>query len=101
MSYVATYLLAIQLPVLYPPLAAIGITPLLSITVFSQGFFEGPHPLMDGVGWAKVLGAAAVSSDPISLVVPATKLLFAKAVEAAGGTPCAGDGTATGKCGVP
>ena len=54
-----------------------------------------------GSGWVEVLGGAAGSGDTVSLVVPATKLFFAKAVEAARGTPCAGDVTATGKCGVP
>ena len=96
--HVATYLVAIQLPGLYPPLAAEFINPLLSRVC--QWLFELPHFAMDGGGWVKVLGGAAVSGDTVSLVVPATKLFFAKAVEAARGTPCAGDVTATGGCGV-
>ena len=56
---------------------------------------------MDGGGWVEVLGGAAGSGDTVSLVVPATKLFFAKAVEAARGTPCAGDVTATGESPMP
>ena len=52
---------------------------------------------MDGGRRVEVLGIAAVSGDTVSLGVPTTKLLFAKAVEAACCTPRAGDVTATGK----
>ena len=93
----ATYLVAIQLPVLYLPLATVAVTRLSSV----QRLFEGPHPIMDGGCRIEVLDVAAVRSDPVCLVVPTTKLLFAKAVEAARCTPCASYVTATGKCGVP
>ena len=95
----ATYLVAIQLPVLYLPLATVGV-----IRLFSRAcpwLFEGPHPTVDGGRRVEVIGAAAISGDAISLVVPTTELLFAKAVEAARCTPCASYVTATGKCGVP
>ena len=91
--HVATYLLAIQLPVLYLPLATVAVTRLSSV----QRLFEGPHPIMDGGRRVEVLGVAAVRGDTISLIVPTTKLLFAKAVEAACCTPCAGYVTATGE----
>ena len=82
----ATYLVAIQLPVLYLPLATVGV-----IRLFSRAcpwLFEGPHPTVDGGRRVEVIGAAAISGDAISLVVPTTELLFAKAVEAARCTPC-------------
>ena len=97
--HVATYLVAIQLPVLYLPLATVGVVRLFSRAC--QWLLEGPHPTMDGGRRVEVLGAAAVGGDTSSLVVPTTKLLFAKAVEAACSTACAGDVTATGECGVP
>ena len=98
-SHVATYLLAIQLPGLYLPLAAMEVKALLSGVC--QWLLEGPHSIMDGGCWAEMLGVAAVGGDTISLIVPTTKLHFAKAVQAACCTPCAGEVTATGECGVP
>ena len=81
--HVATYLLPIQLPVLYLPLATVLV--IFSCLSFPacQWLFKGPHPIMDGGSRTEVLGFAAISGDTIRLVVPTTKLLFAKAVEAA------------------
>ena len=80
----AAYLRTIKLPVLYLPLATVAVTRLSSV----QRLFEGPHPIMDGGCRIEVLDVAAVRSDPICLIVPTTKLLFAKAVEAACSTSC-------------
>ena len=73
MSCGTTYLVAIQLPLLYLPLATVGVIRLFSWAC--HWLFEGPHPTMDGGRRVEVLGFAAVSGQTISLIVPTTKLL--------------------------
>ena len=99
LCHVATYLVAIELPTLYLPRATVGIARLFSRAC--PWLFEGPHSVVDGGCRVQVHGVAAVGGDTISLVVPATKLLLAKAVEAACCAPCARYLTASGECGVP
>ena len=97
--HAATYLVAIEHPILYLPLATAGIA--LFFSKARHWLFERPHFVVDGGCRVEVLGVAAVGGDTISLIVPTTKLLFAKAVQTARCTPCTREATATGECGVP
>ena len=97
--HAATYLVAIEHPILYLPLATAGIA--LFFSKARHWLFERPHFVVDGGRRVEVFGVAAVGGDTISLIVPTTKLLFAKAVQTARCTPCTSYVAATGKVGVP
>ena len=95
LCHAATYLVTIELPTLYLPRATVGIARLFSRAC--PWLFEGPHSVVDGGCRVQVHAVAAVGGDTISLVMPTTKLFFAKAVQAACCAPCARYRTATGE----